>query len=71
MALMVCFMFLSALLLGPISMVLMRAGFKRSAVAFALMAFVVSIFWVSVAPFPVSLISFIGFASGVSTIRKI
>lgn len=67
----VCFMFVSALLLGPLSMILARTGPKAAAAAFAMMAFAVSAFWISTAPFPVSLIAVLGIASGVDTIRKI
>lgn len=70
-ALMVCFIFLATLLLGPMSMALMGLGFRRIAAVFALLAILVGAHWALAAPFPVSLVGLLGIASGVSTIRKI
>lgn len=69
-ALMVAIIFLSVIFLGPLSLLLYKLNFKVLARIVALLAILIGAHWLSVAPFPVSLVGLISLFTGVSTIRK-
>lgn len=69
-ALMVAIIFFSAIFLGPISLLLDKLNFKILARIVALSAILVGGYWITVAPFPVSIIGVIGLIAGISVFRK-
>lgn len=69
-ALMVAIIFLSVLVLGPMSLLLYKLNFKVLARLIAVFAILLGGYWISVAPFPVSLIGVISLITGSSTLRK-
>lgn len=69
-ALMVSLIFLSVLLLGPLSMLLHRIGLRTCAAVVAVMAVLIGGYWTIMAPFPVSIIGGISALMGLMTIRK-
>jgi hypothetical protein len=69
-ALMVTFIFMAAVLLGPAAMMLNRLGFKKAAVFVAVLAVLVGGYWALVAPFPISLAGGASAIIGLMTINR-
>lgn len=69
-ALLVSLIFLTVLLLGPLSMILHRLGFRTFAAIVAVVAVLIGGYWTVTAPFPVSIIGGISVLTGLTTIRK-
>jgi hypothetical protein len=63
-ALMVCIIFLAALFVGPISILFGRMGFDFISKTLGIIALVIGAYWLFFAPFPISIIGFIGIITG-------
>lgn len=70
-ALMVAIIFLSVLLSGPIALTFWYFNFKILAFLMAIICLALGCFWLSVAPFPTSVIGYLEAACGLFVIFKI
>jgi hypothetical protein len=69
-ALMVSIIFLSVLLSGPISLILHFYGFRVLSLFSSFICILLGLFWISVVPFPISIIGYLQLICGLFVITK-
>jgi|688.fasta_scaffold53998_9 hypothetical protein len=69
-ALMVTIIFLTTIFCGPISLLFLYFNFKIISLIFAVLSVVFGVFWLTVAPFPVSLLGILNIICSFIVIRN-
>lgn len=70
-ALIVSIIFLTAVLSGPVALIISKAGFRVLGAILGVFALVVGGYWLCVAPFPVSLLGGLSVVCGAMAVNKI